>query len=363
MIKKIITISTITILLSATITNSSFGEGGKLENKKPQLDLENKDRVLNDGNYRKIEEGMNPVVVKEAKKDKTGGTDFSKLGGGKLYSSTSTDTTAITYTTGSKVILNPKPYLIWYGNWNTGTKSLQPAKNDYYNFTNNLLINLQSSARWSNIIKKYYQRGVGTNTTKYYVGNLQNPTNIFVSTNANMYGNTLTQSSIYNIVKNNAGNIDQNGVYLVLTSSEIPVEGFNTGTISFCGWHSYSSTLKYGFVGDPESATWCHGQASPTPNNNVGADSMASILVHELEEAVTDPYLNAWYSSASTGNENADKCAWSWGIVSQMSNQNSYYNYNLNNSLYLIQQEFKLGTNPIKQTSSKDTFNGVCGLS
>ena len=36
---------------------------------------------------------------------------------------------------------------------------------------------------------------------------------------------------------------------------------------------------------------------------------MASIVSHELEEAVTDPDLNAWYDRR--GQEADDKCAWS----------------------------------------------------
>ena len=31
-----------------------------------------------------------------------------------------------------------------------------------------------------------------------------------------------------------------------------------------------------------------------SPNNNAEADGMASIISHELTEAVTDPELNAW---------------------------------------------------------------------
>ena len=38
---------------------------------------------------------------------------------------------------------------------------------------------------------------------------------------------------------------------------------------------------------------------------------MASIIAHELEEAVSDPDLNAWFDSS--GAENADKCAWKFG--------------------------------------------------
>ena len=40
---------------------------------------------------------------------------------------------------------------------------------------------------------------------------------------------------------------------------------------------------------------------------------MASVIAHELEEAATDPDLNAWYDSR--GYENADKCAWTFGTT------------------------------------------------
>ena len=39
------------------------------------------------------------------------------------------------------------------------------------------------------------------------------------------------------------------------------------------------------------------------PNGNAGADGMASIIAHELEEAVTDANLNAWYDTRGYGNE------------------------------------------------------------
>jgi hypothetical protein len=45
----------------------------------------------------------------------------------------------------------------------------------------------------------------------------------------------------------------------------------------------------------------------------MGADGMASVIYHELSEAVTDPDLNAWYDRR--GQENADKCAWTFGTT------------------------------------------------
>ena len=37
------------------------------------------------------------------------------------------------------------------------------------------------------------------------------------------------------------------------------------------------------------------GDGTATPNWNAEADGMASIISHELTEAVTDPELNAWF--------------------------------------------------------------------
>jgi hypothetical protein len=64
---------------------------------------------------------------------------------------------------------------------------------------------------------------------------------------------------------------------------------------------------------------------------------MASIIAHELEEATTDPDLNAWYDSR--GDENADKCAWTFGATSRAPN-GSQYNMMLGTRQYLIQQNW-----------------------
>jgi hypothetical protein len=53
---------------------------------------------------------------------------------------------------------------------------------------------------------------------------------------------------------------------------------------------------------------------------------MVSVVAHELEEATTDPDLNAWYDSA--GAENADKCAWTFGQNQSLSGR-AYYNMTL----------------------------------
>jgi hypothetical protein len=70
---------------------------------------------------------------------------------------------------------------------------------------------------------------------------------------------------------------------------------------------------------------------------------MASIIAHELEEAVSDPDINAWYTSGPAllggGQENADKCAWTFGSTSTASN-GSLYNMTLGGNNYLVQQNW-----------------------
>ena len=63
---------------------------------------------------------------------------------------------------------------------------------------------------------------------------------------------------------------------------------------------------------------------------------MASVLTHEIDETITDPFLNAWFDGV--GAENADKCAWTFGTLS--STGSSYYNVTLGSLKYLIQQNW-----------------------
>ena len=361
--KFLVIVATIAVFFGV---NTAFAEDGGQKNQAnssglPKQDARDPQRILNQGNYQEIETGMNPVVIKGIRKDNGSGSGLSQLGAGKLYAA-AVDNSSIAYTVGNPVILTPKVYLIWYGSWlSPSSPSSKPVNLDYANFTNNLITNLGLSDRWKNIIQNYYFRNA---TTKTYIQGLAKTENLFIKTNTALYGSTLTQSSILKIVNNTYSSVDQNGIYIVLTSNDIKVNGFNTGKIQFCGWHSFTGSgtnaRKYAFVGDPANATYCQGQAAPTPNGNVGADSMASILIHEIEEAVTDPLLNAWWSSTTTGNENADKCAWSWGTTTGTS---TISNYSWASTNYLIQQEFKLGTKSNTSTTTKDIFSGTCALS
>ena len=101
---------------------------------------------------------------------------------------------------------------------------------------------------------------------------------------------------------------------MVLTSGDVDeTSGFGS---YYCGWHNHASVngvdIKYAFVGSPDRfANACEEQTNVSPNGSTTADAMASVIGHEVSEAVTDPDLDAWYDAS--GEENADKCAWNFG--------------------------------------------------
>ena len=136
-------------------------------------------------------------------------------------------------------------------------------------------------------------------------------------------GTSISDTALRTIVSNHLNNgslpRDSNGVYLVLTSSNVnETSGFCT---RYCGFHTHASLggvdIKYAFVGNPDRCpSGCEAQTT-SPNGDSGADGMANIIAHETEEAITDPDLNAWFDSS--GQEDADKCNFRFGPMSTAS--------------------------------------------
>jgi hypothetical protein len=219
-------------------------------------------------------------------------------------------------------------YLIWYGNWtgNTGLTIIPKFVND-----------LNGSAYFN------------INTTYYNAKNkfVKNKVNLMGQANDNYsLGSALSDASIRTIVSNHISNgdlpMDKNAVYFVLTSQDVnETSGFCT---VYCGWHTHATIntkdVKYSFVGNAARCINACAAQSTSPNGNPGVDGMLSVIAHELEEATTDPDLNAWYFS--NGQENADACAWTFGQEYTVGN-GSKANMNMNGTDYLIQQNWKRG--------------------
>jgi len=132
---------------------------------------------------------------------------------------------------------------------------------------------------------------------------------------------------------------DVGAVYFVLTSSNISESsGFCS---QYCGWHTSGtisgSDIKYSFVGNANRClSGCAAQTT-SPNGNAGVDGMISVIGHELEEANSDPDLNAWYDAS--GAENADKCAWTFGSAQTCNGSGTgCYNMTINGTHYEVQR-------------------------
>jgi phosphate-induced protein 1 len=132
---------------------------------------------------------------------------------------------------------------------------------------------------------------------------------------------------------------DGSTIYLVFTGHGVNLGG-GFGS-QYCAYHGHFSTgghdVKY--AAQPYNADFVSGctALSGSPNNDFAADATINTLSHEIEEAATDPDLNAWYDRR--GRENADKCAWTFGSTYPTSN-GSVANMNIAGKDYLIQRNW-----------------------
>ena len=63
---------------------------------------------------------------------------------------------------------------------------------------------------------------------------------------------------------------------------------------------------------------------------------MLSVAAHEITEAASDPLFNAWFDD-TTGNENADTCAWQFGTSYTNAAGKKYNLRDVNGNYYFLQ--------------------------
>lgn len=228
-------------------------------------------------------------------------------------------------------------YFIWYGNWNGNT-----GVNILPQFISDL-----SGSSYSQIYSTYNDS----------FGNIVSPNISMLNQTFDSYsqGSSLPAGGVPAVVNRaiSLGQLpaDSNGIYFVLGSSDVH-ESSSHGTYcqDYCGYHEHASIsgvdIKYAFVGNPidqcfTTAPRCSANnLTSSPNDNPGADEMATTVAHELSEALTDPDSNAWGDFGA--NEIGDKCNFQFGdekFFSHLPN-GSVSNFGVNGRNYLIQQEW-----------------------
>jgi len=234
-------------------------------------------------------------------------------------------------------------------------------------------------------IINFWSKNIGASpiyaiNTTYFDGSFVHlPAGVAFDAVANVYadnyslGKNLTDANVQTIVKNaiTGGHLpdDQNGIYFVLTATDVHESAFGTTFCGgFCGYHGPSTsiisgeTIKYSFVGNAQ--TQCPsgcigntviGDGTKSPNNDLGADGLLSVVYHELSETVTDPEVNLHTAWAGSCSENGDCCAWTFGATHLLAN-GSHANVKIAGRAFLLQQMLKLTQEKLP------TDTGVCVL-
>lgn len=132
---------------------------------------------------------------------------------------------------------------------------------------------------------------------------------------------------------------DQNTLYEVFSGPGVNLGG-GFGT-QYCAYHGHFTwnghDVKYSAMPHDYDFPSACAALSGSPNNDFAADAEVNTLAHETEETTTDPDLNAWFDRR--GQENADKCAWTFGTVYTTSN-GSAANINLGGKDFLVQRNW-----------------------
>jgi hypothetical protein len=259
----------------------------------------------------------------------------NRVGDSLTTGGTGVVTPPITYH-GGALIGTPRIYIIWYGNWNQSNGSDNSAGQQIVrDFANTI-----GGSPYFQLNQTYSAGGTTITGLATFGGE---------TTDTGSQGTRLTDNKVFAVVNNalNTGKLpyDTTGVYFVLTSSNISE---SSGFCSrYCGWHtSGNGTIgrtRFAFVGNANRCLSACAAQTTGPNGNAGVDGMISVIAHELEEATTDPDpLSGW--ADSSGAENADKCAWTFGHAQFQVANGAWANVTLGARNFLIQRNLQHNT-------------------
>ncbi|GMN62177.1 hypothetical protein TIFTF001_031264 [Ficus carica] len=228
-------------------------------------------------------------------------------------------------------------YIIWYGHWNPPHQST--IRDFLYSLSSPSPY--PSVADWWRTVRLYTDQ-TGSNITGNIVlsGEFQD--------SRYSHGAYLTRLAIQSIINTAVTSHHRalplnphNGLYLVLTSSDVRVQDFCRAV---CGFHYFTFptivgvTVPYAWVGysgsqcpgmcaypfawpdysrmpPPGSGGVSSGSVMRPPNGDAGVDGMISVIAHELAEVSSNPLVNAWYAGEdpTAPTEIADLCVGVYG--------------------------------------------------
>ena len=244
---------------------------------------------------------------------------------------------------------------VWVGNW---------ASSDVTNW-NNVLGNIVTSLGSGSANSVAVPGHVFNTTTLYYTSQGLTPPSLqwvpnttVTAPTANAVSDSDVATYIGNFIAANPTIVPAGAtpVYIYIgANTTLLTSGFGS---TYCGWHSYGNLASTGtnipFIAFQNFVSTFNKACAPqttSPNGSVPLDAMASVMVHEVDETLTDPFFSGWYDS--NGYESADKCQRTYGVSYVLSG--AHYNVQLGSLKYLIQQNW-LENNIVTSTG---TSSGV----
>ncbi len=235
----------------------------------------------------------------------------------------------------------PGVYFIWYGTWDDTAENTQTQF-----ILTDFLSNVGGSPYFQ--INAMYPDGYGgaPSGALFYSGAV---------IDRYSRGLELTAADISGIVEHQilTGGLPQDpgGIYVVLASVDV-----SSNSTGFCQpsalpphgtGEAFGLQFRYAFLGNPNrcpsvaAPQFMSGSTQlPTPNGNLPADAMASMMAQLLSRVITNPTGGAWFDRY--GLENAAKCDGQFGPTYSTAN-GARANLRLGGRDYLIQQNWVMG--------------------
>lgn len=257
----------------------------------------------------------------------------------QLKAQRASKTPTILYHGGPVMVASTNLYIVYYGSFTSNQHAILDT----------FLENLGGSPAF-NVNTEYFD---ASNQHVQNVLNYSPATNSY--DDAYSLGTSLSGSFETTILHNAvaAGHLpaDINGIYILTISPDVKLP-----KSVWCAFHTHTTAIvtgediKYTLAADPPPniLSSCSGNLATfhdttSPNGDIGMDEVVDSLIHELSETVTDPDLNAWFTS--NGSEVGDLCNFVYGTTFLAPN-GSHANHTFGGRDYLAQEIWSMA-NPV----------------